>query len=182
MTGNSATVERAWHSDAPQGTEQTHTLVVLVEDRPGAVDRVVGLFRRRRASLQTLALGPSEQTGVMRFTAVVNDSEVGIDHVVEQLRKVVDVKQVVNLTDKQAVSRELALIKVNGTTASFNAIIELGCSFGARVVEATAETITLEATGSSEQIEQLVSQLQAYGIREIARSGKVALTRTTKNV
>jgi acetolactate synthase I/III small subunit len=179
MTNPSAPTHRSGHSDAPQGTERTHMLIVLVHDRPGAVDRVVGVLRRRRANMQTFVLGRSELPETVRITASVTDSEVGLDHLIEQLRKTVDVRQVINLTYQQAITRELALIKVNSSAEHPSEIIELGSLFGAAVVDLTPDTITLEVTGSGEKIEKLVSLLQEYGIREVARSGSVAMARGT---
>ena len=170
-------VERPGQSNAPQGEERSYTLVVHVNDRPGAVDRVVGLLRRRRAGMQTLVIGRSEEPGMVRITVNVNDSEVMVDHLLEQLRKIIDVRHIVNLSTTQAVARELALIKVDSTAANSGEIIELGHLYGAHVVDATGETITLEVTGSEEKVEKLVSQLQNYGIREVARTGYVAMTR-----
>lgn len=181
MTNQTVHAERPGHSHAPEGTERTHILIVSVGDRPGAHDRVIGLFRRRRANMQTLTIGPGELPGVVRVTVVVNDSEVGVDHLVEQLRKIVDVRHVVNVTDQQAVTRELALIKVKSTAASFSKIIELGHLFGACAVDVARETITLEVTGSEEKVGKLVSLLEEYGIREVARSGRVAIIRDTDN-
>ncbi len=178
MTTHTITpIERSGQSNVPQGAEHAHTLVILVEDRPGSVDRVVGLLRRRRANLQTLVLGRSDQPDVARITVVVNDSEVAQEHLVEQLRKIVDVQQVNNLTFQQTVTRELALIKVKSTPDNVHEIIEQAHLFGAHAVDMAPEAVTLEATGSEEKIEKLVSLLQTYGIREIARSGRVVMAR-----
>ena len=100
----------------------------------------------------------------------------------EQLRKIVDVRHVVNLSSEQAVARELALIKVNSTSAHQNEIIELGHLFGAHALDVNQETVTLEVTGSADKIEKLVTLLQTYGIREVARSGCVAMIRGTSEV
>ena len=170
-------IERAGQMDAAQGTHQAHTLVVLVYDRPGSVDRVIGLLRRRRANMQTLVLGPSTQANVVRITIGVDDSQVGVEHLVEQLRKIVDVRQVTNLAAKDAITRELALIKVNATSSQVQEVLEHAQRFGAHSVDVTPETVTLEIVGSEEQIEQLLEGLKPYGIREIARSGSVALSR-----
>src|SRR5579885_1390525 len=102
-------IERAGQSNAPEGAARTHTLVISINERPGSVDRVVGLLRRRRANMQTLIIGRSEQADVARITAVTNDSEVAVEHLVEQLRKVVDVREVMNLSAEQMIERELAL-------------------------------------------------------------------------
>jgi acetolactate synthase-1/3 small subunit len=177
MTEPAAPPNRSGHSDVPQGTEHAYTLIVLVNNRPGAVDRVVGILRRRRANMQTLVLGRSELPETVRLTVSVNDSQVGIDHLVEQLRKAVDVRQVVNLTFEQAITRELALIKVNSPAERSGEIIELGSLFGASAIDMTPGTITLEVAGSEEKIEKLVSLLQEYGIREVVRSGSVAIAR-----
>ncbi len=173
----STPVIRTGQSSIPVGSEHIHTLVALVEDRPGSVDRVVGLMRRRRANMQTLALGRSEQPDVIRITVVVNDSDVVVEQLVEQLRKVVDVQRVVNITPHQAVTRELALIKVNCTFANVHEIVEQAHLFGAHAVDMAPEALTLEVTGSEEKIEKLIDLLQPYGIREIARSGRVAMAR-----
>ena len=177
MTNSTAPTTRAGQANAPQGTERTHTLVVFVEDRPGSVDRVVGSLRRRRANMQTLTLAPGEQPDMVRITTLVKDSEVGVEHLVEQLRKIVDVQQVLNLTTEQAVTRELALVKVKATPENLNEIIEAGHQFGACIVDATPEVVTLEVTGSEEKLQKFIGQLQGYGIREVARSGRVAIAR-----
>jgi acetolactate synthase-1/3 small subunit len=169
--------ERSGQSNVPHGAEHAHTLLILVEERPGSVDRVVGLLRRRRANMQTLVLGRSELPGVARITVVVNDSEVALEHVVEQLRKIVDVQQVKNLTFQQTVTRELALIKVKSTSDTVHEIIEQSHLLGAYAVDVAPEAVTLEVIGSEEKIEKLVKLLQTYGIREIARSGRVVMAR-----
>ncbi len=171
------TYERSGHSDIPEAQMRSHTLIVLVHDRPGAVDRVVGLMRRRRANMQGLVLGRSESQEFVRITLVVNDSEVGVDHLIEQLRKIIDVSLVTNLTAQQALVRELALIKVSNAPSGPGEIIELGDLFGAHAIDFDRETVTLEVTGSQEKIDNFVDRLQKYGIHEIARSGSIALAR-----
>jgi acetolactate synthase I/III small subunit len=177
MSNQPVPAERSGQSDAPGGTERSHTLVVLASDRVGALDRIVGTLRRRRANMQTLAIGRSELPDIIRVTVVVDDSKVSIEHLIEQLRRIVDVRHIVNLSSEQTVTRELALIKVNSTEANSGEIIELGYLFGARAVDMTSKTITLEVTGSTERVEKLVGLLQSYGIREVARTGSVAMTR-----
>jgi acetolactate synthase-1/3 small subunit len=174
------TYERSGHSDIPEAQTRAHTLIVLVHDRPGAIDRVVGMMRRRRANMQGLVLGRSESQDFVRITLVVNDSEVAVDHLIEQLRKLVDVSQVTNLITQQTLMRELALIKVDNATNATEGpgeIIELGDLFGAHAIDFDQETVTLEVTGSQEKIDNFVSRLQKYGIREIARSGSIVLAR-----
>lgn len=176
MTDTIAT-ERSGQSNLPKGVEQTHTLIVLVEDRPGAIDRVVGLMRRRRANMQTLVLGRGESQDVVRFTFSVTDSEVALEHLVEQLRKIVDVRHVTSLVSQQVMARELALIKVSSTRETWPEIVEHGHFFGAHVIDSAPDAVTLEVAGSEEKIEKLIDLLQAYGIREIARSGRVVIAR-----
>ena len=171
------TIGRAGQMAAAQGTEQAHTLIVLVRDRPGSVDRVIGLLRRRRANMQTLVLGRGIQPQVVRITIGVDDSEVGVEHLVEQLRKIIDVTQVTNLAAQEAITRELALIKVNATGSQVQEVLAHGQRFGAHRVDGTDETVSLEIVDSAEKIEQLLEYLKPYGIREIARSGSVAISR-----
>ena len=174
------TPTRAGQVDATGGTEQEHTLIIHIHDRPGSIDRVVGLLRRRRANMQTLVMSRSEQSEQaddMRLTVSINDSNVVVEQLVEQLRKAVDVFQVTNLTAQQAITRQLALIKVGHLPATFYEIIEQGQLFGAHTVDVTPETITLEVAGSEDKISRLIEQLQPYGIREVARSGSVAIAR-----
>jgi acetolactate synthase I/III small subunit len=168
---------RSGQSNAPEGTVQAHTLVMLVDDRHGALDRVVNVLRRRRATPRKIAISQSETPGVARVSVVIDDSEVEIEHLVEQMRKIIDVRQVISIPVEQAVTRELALVKVNNAAAHNGAIIELGHLFGAHVVDMTSETVTLEVTGSDEKVEKFVSELQQFGVREVARSGSVAMMR-----
>ena len=174
--------ERAGQSNAPEGSGRSHTLVVFANDNHGALDRIVGVLRRRRAVTQTFTLARSELPGVLRITVVIDDSEVEVDHLIEQLRKVVDVQHIVNLSPGHTVARELALIKVDSGASHYGEIIELGYLYGAHVIDLTHDTVTLEVTGSEEKVETLVSQLQKYGIREIARTGRVAMTRGTQDM
>src|SRR6266704_1962541 len=128
--------ERSGQSDAPEGTARPHTIVVLAHDRHGALDRIVGVLRRRRAKMEAFAIGRNEFPGMARITIVMNDSEVAVEQLVEQLRKIVDVQHVENLTSEQTVARELALIKVNSNESKYsNEILELAHQFGAHVVD-----------------------------------------------
>jgi acetolactate synthase I/III small subunit len=171
-------IERPGQADAPAGTDRSHTIVVLAHDRLGALDRIVNVLRRRRAKMQAFAIGRNELPDMVRITIVMNDSEVGVEQLVEQLRKIFDVQHVVNLSSEQTVARELALIKVNSNESQYsNEILELAHQFGAHVVDVTQQTLTLEVTGSEEKVEKLVDVLQTFGIREIARTGRVAMTR-----
>lgn len=177
MANTTAFSERAGHSDVPQGAEQAHTLIVTVEDRPGSVDRVVGIMRRRRANMQQMVLGRGATANLLRFTIVVNDSEVHVDHLVEQLRKVIDVKNIENLSTQEAITRELALISVVSSPTHYNEILTIAETFGAHAIGVSQDSITLEIAGSEERITSLTEALHDFGIREIARSGCVAVAR-----
>src|SRR5205807_2285603 len=177
MTRHAAPPGRAGQENASQDGSRAHILVLIANDSHGVLDRIVGVLRRRRSNMQTFAIGRSELPNVVRITIVMDDSEVGVEQLVEQLRKVVDVQHIFNSLSEQAVTRELALIKVNSTASHHGEIIELGHLFGAHVIDVTEETATLEVTGSREKVEKLVDLLQSYGIREIARTGCVAMTR-----
>lgn len=170
-------IERAGQSNAPAGTTRAHTLVIVLNEKPGAVDRVVGLLRRRRANMQALTVARGEHPKVTRITAVIDDAEVAVEQLVEQLRKIVDVCQVSNSAAEQLVERELALIKVSSNAACSQEIIELGEQFGAHIAAVSTETVTLEVSGRAAKVEQLVHRLQPFGVREVARTGSVALPR-----
>lgn len=170
-------VARAGYSDLPRGAEAVHVLIALVEDRPGAVDRVVGVLRRKRANTQSLSMGRSEAPDVVRITALVKDLNVSVDNLAEQVRKVADVRQVINLTAQQAVIRELVLVKVGTATNNVHEVIATADQFGGVVVAITLDTVTFEVSGDEEKITKCMDALQAYNIREIARSGHVATVR-----
>ncbi len=183
MSDQVAPVERSGQSDAPPGSVRSHMLVVFANDRHGALDRIINVLRRRRARMQAFTFGRSELPNVVRITVVTDDSEVEVEHLVEQLRKVVDVRHVVNLSSERTVARELALIKVNSSAPQHSSeIIELGHLYGAHAVDVTQQTVTLEVTGSGEKVEKLVNLLQSYGIREVARTGCVAMTRGEEDI
>jgi acetolactate synthase-1/3 small subunit len=169
------TTTRTGCSNAPQGTEQVHTLVILVADRPGSVDRVVGVLRRRRAKLQSFNLSQSEMPELMRITALVKDTEVGVEHLFEQIRKIVDVRQVRRSLVEQATLCEMALVNVSTVSASVDTIVSAGQEFGARVVETASESVTLGVTGTEGQITACIEAMRVYGVCDVARSGCVAL-------
>jgi len=176
-TTSTAPVVRAHHTNAPQGSERIHTLIIELEDRPGSVDRVVGVLRRRRSLMQKFSLAPAGQPDHVRITTQVQDAQVVVEHLVEQLRKIIDVKHVVNLDLQQTLVRELALIQVDTTQADINTIINAGQQFGATVIDVTPETVTFEVTGRGERVEQVIAELNAFGVRDISRSGCVAMAR-----
>lgn len=177
MTNYNAPIVRAGQEDIVKEHEQAYTLIIFANDRPGAIDRIVNILRRRRSNMRTMALGRAQEPETLRISAAVTDSEVGIDQLIEQIRKNADVQRAFYLTSKETVSRELALVKVSSNAATFNEIIELGQRFGAHTVNITPGTITLEIVGDAERVEAFLGQIQRYGIRDVAHSGRIAIAR-----
>ena len=174
----SATTTRTGCSDAPQGTERVHTLVVLVADRPGSVDRVVGVLRRRRAHIQSFNLSQSETPDVVRITALVKDTKVGVEHLFEQVRKIVDVREASHTPAEEAIMREMALVKVNIISTVANAIpsiLDVAQVYRARVVSTTPEQVTIELMGTEEMVTDFIESVSKFGICDVARSGCLSL-------
>jgi acetolactate synthase-1/3 small subunit len=154
-----------------------HTLSVLVEDEAGVLTRIAGLFARRGFNIESLAVGPAEQVGISRITMVVPGDEREIEQLTKQLYKLIHVLKVQDITDVPCVERELMLIKVNGTPLTRREIIEIAQVFRARVVDLAEDSLTLEVTGDPGKMVAIVQMLQKFGIREMARTGKIALVR-----
>ena len=154
-----------------------HTLSVLVEDEAGVLTRIAGLFARRGFNIESLAVGPAEQVGISRITMVVPGDEREIEQLTKQLYKLIHVLKVQDITAVPCVERELMLIKVNATPLTRREIIEIAQVFRARVVDLAEESLTLEVTGDPGKMVAIVQMLQKFGIREIARTGKIALVR-----
>ena len=154
-----------------------HTLSVLVEDEAGVLTRIAGLFARRGFNIESLAVGPAEQVGISRITMVVPGDEREIEQLTKQLYKLIHVLKVQDVTHVPCVERELMLIKVNATPLTRREIIEIAQVFRARVVDLAEESLTLEVTGDPGKMAAIVQMLQKFGIREIARTGKIALVR-----
>jgi acetolactate synthase-1/3 small subunit len=154
-----------------------HTLSVLVEDEAGVLTRIAGLFARRGFNIESLAVGPAEQVGISRITMVVPGDEHVIEQLTKQLYKLINVLKVQDITTTPCVERELMLIKVNATSSMRSEIIELAQVFRARVVDIAEDSLTLEVVGDPGKIVAIVQVLSKFGIREIARTGKVSLIR-----
>ena len=158
-------------------TNMKHTLSVLVEDEAGVLTRIAGLFARRGFNIESLAVGPAEQMGISRITMVVPGDDRVIEQLTKQLYKLINVLKVQDITEIPCVERELMLIKVNATSNNRAEIIELAQIFRARVVDVSEESVTIEVVGDPGKMVAIVQVLQKFGIREIARTGKIALTR-----
>ena len=155
------------------------TLIALMQDKPGVFDRVASLFRRRSFNIESLTVGHSETPGISRMTLVVDcDSEVHREQVVKQFHKLIEVTKVIDeVTPDRAVYRELALIKVAATLETRAGIIQLVDIFGAQVLDVSSASMTIELTGTEDQIDSCVSLLRPFGIKELARTGRVAMLR-----
>ncbi len=156
-----------------------HTLSVLVEDESGALSRIAGLFARRGFNIDSLAVGPAEAKGQSRLTMVVEGDDHTLQQMTKQLDKLVNVLQVLDLTCRPAVERELMLLKVSATASKRGVILDLVQVFRAKVVDVSDEALTLEVVGDPGKLVALEKLLRPYGILEIARTGKVALERAS---
>ena len=154
-----------------------HTLSVLVEDEAGVLTRIAGLFARRGFNIESLAVGPAEQTGISRITMVVPGDDRVIEQLTKQLYKLINVLKVQDITAIPCVERELMLLKINATTNMRAEVIEIANIFRARVVDLGDDSLTIEVVGDPGKMVAIVQMLAKYGIREIARTGKIALTR-----
>lgn len=157
-----------------------HTLVALMENRPGVLSRVANLFRRRNFNISSLAVGASETPDISRMTIVVDvDSEVAaIEQVVKQLYKVVNVTKVTDVTNAPVVTRELALIKVSATGSNRAEIVQLVDIYRANIVDVAPDSVIIEATGTEDKIDSMVQLLRGYGIKEMIRTGRVTMVRS----
>jgi len=157
-----------------------YTLSVLVENHPGVLSRVAGLFSRRGFNIDSLAVGVTEDPTISRMTIVVNGDDYIVEQVTKQLNKLIDVIKVKKLNPKEAVERELALIKVNANSQTRSDIIQITEIFRANIVDVSKETLTIEISGDEDKIEALIELLKQYGIREVVRTGLIAIERGNK--
>ena len=154
-----------------------YTISMLVEDKAGVLNRVASLFRRRNFNIQSLAVGGSEQPGLSRMTIVVLADPAQVEQGRKQLDKLINVVKVTDLTDDDMVARELALIKVAATPSSRSEIIQIVDIFRANIVDVAAGSVTVEVTGDEDKVNSLFELLRGFGIKEIVRTGRIALTR-----
>jgi acetolactate synthase-1/3 small subunit len=157
-----------------------HTLSVLVENKPGVLARVSGLFSRRGFNIDSLAVGPTEDPETSRMTIVVDVEEHSLEQVTKQLYKLINVIKISDLDPGEAVERELALFKVGADASSRAEVIEIADIFRAKIVDVARNTVTIEVTGTGAKLEAIKDLLRPYGIREMARTGTIALARGGK--
>ena len=154
-----------------------HTLVALVQDKPGVLNRMASMFRRRGFNIESIAVGHSETPGLSRMTIVVNGSVAMVEQVRKQLDKVINVVKVIDITVNKITTRELALIKVKATSATRSEIIEIIDIFRAKILDVASDSVTVEITGDEDKVNSLLSLLCGFGIKEITRTGRIAMVR-----
>jgi acetolactate synthase-1/3 small subunit len=160
----------------------SHVLSLLVEDKPGLLTRVAGLFARRGFNIESLAVGKSEVEGLSRITVVVDVEELPLEQVTKQLNKLVNVIKIVELDPSQSVHREHLLIKVRVDNTTRSQVLEAVNLFRARVVDVSTDALVIEVTGDGGKTQALLKVLEPYGIREIAQSGLLAIGRGSKSI
>ncbi|AEI12881.1 MULTISPECIES: acetolactate synthase small subunit [Cellulomonas] len=159
-----------------------HTLSVLVENKPGVLTRVAGLFARRAFNIHSLAVGPTEHQEISRITVVVDVDELPLEQVTKQLNKLINVIKIVELEDAASVQRELLLVKVKADVTQRTSVLEVVQLFRAHVVDVVPDSVVIEATGSPGKLDALLAALEPFGIREIVQSGTVAIGRGSRSI
>jgi acetolactate synthase-1/3 small subunit len=159
-----------------------HTLVALVEDKPGVLNRVASLFRRRSFNIESLTVGHTDRQGVSRMTIVIDSDQVNADRVTENLYKLVNVIQVEDLSKVPVVSRDLAMVKVQADASNRTNIMQLVDVFRARIVDVGNDSLIIEITGTEDKIVSFVDVLRPFGIIEMVRTGMVAMTRGASTI
>lgn len=154
-----------------------HTVIAWMEDRPGVLTRVASLFRRRNFNIESLAVGHSEIPGISRMTFVVDGDARMVDQAVKQLEKLVDVTRVQDVTDQSVVVRELALIRVKTNAQTRAEIMQIVDIYRAQIVDVALDSLVIQVVGSEERVDSLIELLDHFGVQEIVRTGRVAMTR-----
>lgn len=154
-----------------------HTLSVLVENKPGVLTRVTSLFARRGFNIESLAVGVTEDPTLSRITIVVGGEDSPIEQVTKQLHKLINVIKITDLAPAEMVDRELVMFKVNAPPERRHEIIEVANVFRAKIIDVGKNSVTIEATGAGEKLTAMEDLLRAYGIKELARTGRIALSR-----
>jgi len=159
-----------------------HTLSVLVENKPGVLARIAGLFSRRGFNIDSLAVGPTEHPEVSRMTIVVSVADSPLEQVTKQLNKLVNVIKIVELEPGASVQRELLLVKVRADLDTRSHVLETVTLFRAKVVDVAPDAVTIEATGSADKLDALLRVLEPFGIKELVQSGVVAIGRGSRSM
>ena len=161
---------------------QRHTLSVLVENKPGVLARVSGLFSRRGFNIDSLAVGPTEHPEVSRMTIVVNVEDSPLEQVTKQLNKLVEVIKVVELDGSASVSRELLLVKIKADAVSRGQVLEIVQLFKAKVVDVATDAVTVQVVGNSDKLNDFMTMVEPFGVRELVQSGMVAIGRGGRSI
>jgi acetolactate synthase I/III small subunit len=164
-------------SPAGTGPQKKHTISVLVENKFGAFNRIAGLFAAKGYNIESLSVGPTEDETISRMTVVTEGDDPIIEQIIKQLNKLIDTIKVVDLTFDSYVERELVLVKVQNTADNRSEIMQIAEIFRAKVVDISPRTLTLEATGSRQKVDAIIKMLKPFVIKELARTGRVALKR-----
>ena len=154
-----------------------HTLAILVENRPGVLARVAGLFMRRGYNIESIAVGATEDPTVSRMTIVVEGDKRDVEQITKNVHKLIEVLKVTDLTEEKMVDRELALIKVTAEAANRSEILQIVDIFRAKIVDVSERSVIVEVTGDEGKVDAMVRMLRPYGIKELVRTGKVAMAR-----
>lgn len=154
-----------------------HTIVALVEDKPGVLNRIASKWRQRGFNIESLAVGHSEIPGLSRMTFTVDGATNDVDQVTKQLFKVIEVVEINDITESDVVARELALIRVAASANNRTAILEIAQVFRAGVIDVAHDSLILEVTGDEDKIEALYELLLPYGVKELMRTGRIAMAR-----
>ena len=167
------------HLEASVGarTGRKHTLAILVENKPGVLTRIAGLFARRGFNIETLAVGPTDDPALSRVTLTVDGALHPIDQVTKQLHKLINVIRIRDLEPGEAVQRELAMFKINADGAQRTELLQISEIFRARVVDVSRRTVILEVTGTNEKIEAFEDMIRPFGLVEMSRTGEIAMSR-----
>ena len=159
-----------------------HTLSVLVENKPGVLARIAGLFARRGFNIDSLAVGPTEHPEISRMTVVVDVEALPLEQVTKQLNKLIEVLKVVELDPASSVQRQVMLIKVKADQAHRSSIIETVQLFRAAVIDVGTDTLTIQATGNADKLQALLAVLEPYGVRELVQSGHIGIARGSRSM
>ncbi len=159
-----------------------HTITVLVDNKPGVLSRVSGLFSRRGYNIESLAVSITQDPELSRMTLVVNGDEQEVEQITKQLHKLIDVSKVQDYMDIPMAARELALIKVNAEVQNRTALLQLVDVFRGRVIDMSEKTFVIELTGGNDKIDAFEKLLEPYGIRELVRTGRIAMARGLRGI
>ena len=159
------------------GTEAGHTITALVEDKPGVLNRITSMFRRRGYNIASLAVGHSEIPNQSRMTFVVEGDPGTVEQVAKNLNKLIDVLKVVNVSDEDSVRRELALIRVKSDVRTRSEIMQIVDIFRANIVDVAPGTLIVEVIGDEDKVDALIDLLRSFGVQEVMRTGTVAMRR-----